>query len=146
MSGSASTRGPQIRLETDQVQQSDALQTLEENHDVAVGHLHGLVELGQRADSVQIGGGRIFDARIELRDDSQQFLFALKELTSASELSRPTVSGRTAPGNSTVSLTGRIASISGTTYFLSAMVPLTLKHANRPCRKSLDADAVEKVQ
>src|SRR5258705_1637807 len=30
------------------------------------------------------------------------------ELISASELSRPTVSGRTAPGNSTVSLTGRI--------------------------------------
>src|SRR5208282_6248215 len=43
------------------------------------------------------------------------------ELTNASELSRPTVKGRTAPGKRTVSRTGKIASVSGTKCFLSAI-------------------------
>ena len=58
-----------------------------------------------------------------------------KAFTSASELSRPTVSGSTAPGNRTVSLTGRIGRTCGTTNFFSAMMSPILSVATLNLRK-----------
>ena len=45
----------------------------ERNH-VPVGHAHHLVNLGQRADGVQVRAARRLDARIKLRHHSQQLL------------------------------------------------------------------------
>src|SRR5215470_7384290 len=46
---------------------------------------------------------------------------SVRELTKDSELSRPTVRGRIAPGNRTVSRTGRMGNVSGTGLCLSAI-------------------------
>ena len=52
--------------------------SMKDDH-VAVRHLDGLVDLGESADFVEIGRSRIFDPRIELGDDAQQFFFARQE-------------------------------------------------------------------
>src|SRR5882724_8946232 len=69
-----------------------------------------------------------------------------RELTRASELSRPTVSGRMAPGNRTVSRTGRIGKVSGTTLRLSAMGSSVRPGGKKPkSRETLDAGGARTV-
>jgi len=63
---------PQIRTQADQIDHLDPLQTFQEDDHVAVRHLHGLMNLRQGANFVQIGGGGIFYARVELRDYTEQ--------------------------------------------------------------------------
>ena len=53
---------------------------LDKNHQVAVGHLDGLVQLGHGADAVQIDIGGILDAGIELRDHAEQALVAFQRI------------------------------------------------------------------
>jgi hypothetical protein len=69
-------------------------------------------------------------------------------LINASELSRPTVNGNTAPGNKTVSRTGKIGSWFGIAICLSAIQFLSSKTAPTPRSppvKSLDAGAPKKI-
>src|SRR5262249_40747837 len=57
----------------------------------------------------------------------------LNDSSSASELSRPTGSGITAPGKRTVSLTGKMGSSDGTEiFFLLKLSPLDNKVGQRP--------------
>ncbi len=60
--------------QTDQVHYLDALNAFEKDDDVAIRHLHGLMNFGERSNLVQIGSGRILDARVQLRDHTKIFL------------------------------------------------------------------------
>ena len=57
----------------------NALQAFHKNHQIAIGHLDGLVELGHRADAMEVDLGRVLHARIELCDHGQETVFALQE-------------------------------------------------------------------
>ncbi len=66
--------GTQVRTEAEQFVDTDALQALQEDDHVAIGHLDGLVNLGERADFVEVRSGRIFDPRIQLGNNTQEFI------------------------------------------------------------------------
>ena len=68
--------GAKERTQAEQFGNADALQTFQEDNHVAVRHLYGFVNFGERADFVEIGGSGIFDPRIKLGHDAQQFLIA----------------------------------------------------------------------
>jgi hypothetical protein len=65
-------RGAQEVAQAQQVNDANPLQTLEKDDHVAVRHLNGLVDLGERAHFVQVSGGGVLDARIQLGHDAQK--------------------------------------------------------------------------
>jgi hypothetical protein len=67
-------RGAKERTEAQEFTDADALQSFEKDDDVAVGHLHGLVDFGERADFVEVRRSRIFDPRIQLGNDAQKLI------------------------------------------------------------------------
>ena len=69
---------PQEWLKIHELRDANPIQAFEEHHDVAVRHANELVDFGGRADGVQIGRGRLFDARIMLRHDSQALFFSVQ--------------------------------------------------------------------
>jgi hypothetical protein len=64
------------RKQPEQVDDADPLKTLEEDHDIAVRHFDGLVDLCERADLVKVRGGWILDPGIQLGNNAQQLFFA----------------------------------------------------------------------
>src|SRR6266851_4852546 len=60
--------GLQKWTQADQLEHLNALQAFQKDDDVAVRHFYGLMHLGQRSEFVEVGGRRILDSRIELRD------------------------------------------------------------------------------
>jgi hypothetical protein len=78
--GLGSNRGTQVRTETQEFIDANALQAFEEDYNVAVGHLDGLVDLGERADFVEVRGSRIFDPWIQLGDNAQKLIVARERI------------------------------------------------------------------
>src|SRR6267378_7131125 len=70
----------QKRTQPDQLQHLNPLEAFQEDDHVAVRHFYGLMDLGQRSKLVEVGGCRILDSRIELRDYSQELLVALQTI------------------------------------------------------------------
>src|SRR6267142_2187020 len=110
------------RSQRDQVCNLHPLQTFQKNDHIAIRHFYGLVYFGHGSDLMQVRGGGSSMRGSSCATTAKSFSSPSNELTSASELSRPTVSGSTAPGNSTVSRTGRTGKTSGTENFFSAMM------------------------
>ncbi len=69
--------GLQKWTQADQLEHLNALEPFQEDDHVAVRHFYGLMHFGQRSEFVQVGGRRILDSRIKLRDHSQELLVAL---------------------------------------------------------------------
>jgi hypothetical protein len=72
--------GTQERAQAQQFIDADALQAFQEDDHVAVGHLNGLVDLGKRADFVEVRRSRIFDPRIQLGNHAQKLIVARKRI------------------------------------------------------------------
>ena len=68
------------RFHTQQARQTNTRKPLDKDHQIAIGHLHRLVQLGHRAHAVQIHVAGVFHPRIELRDHREQALFTLQRI------------------------------------------------------------------
>src|SRR5208337_615741 len=72
--------GAEEGAQAEQFDDTDTLKSFQKDDDIAVGHLNGLVDLGESADFMQIGRGRILDPRIQLGDNAEQLFIASKRI------------------------------------------------------------------
>ncbi len=68
---------PHVRTQSNQLGDLHALQALQKNDHIAVRHFYGLVYFGHRPDLVQVRGGGILDAWVELSDHRQKLFVSL---------------------------------------------------------------------
>ena len=66
--------------EAQQLDDADPLQTLQEHHDVAIGHLHQFVDFRGGPHGVQVRGCRLLHARIVLRHDSEKLFITMQRI------------------------------------------------------------------
>jgi len=70
--------GLQKWTQADKLEHLYALESLQKDDHVTVRHFYGLMDLGERSELMEVGGRRILDSWIELRDHSQKLLVALQ--------------------------------------------------------------------
>ena len=68
----------QERPEVQQLNNLNPLEAFEEDHDVAIGHLHRFMHPGERTYFMQVSGSGVFNPRVQLGHHTQNFFLALQ--------------------------------------------------------------------